>query len=144
VVDETKAARQRRRRPVAELAEHEIGRRWKRVLKRGRSLADLDPDERHQVRIEIKKLRYATEFFDRLFKGGGAKTRKRAALKTLEALQETLGELNDIAVGAHMHGSETEVDLHQEQISRVEELLTAMQAQYRDLAGLEPFWKCET
>jgi inorganic triphosphatase YgiF len=144
VVDETKAARQRRGRPVAELAEQEIGRRWKRVLKRGRNLADLDPDERHQVRIEIKKLRYATEFFDSLFRGGGAKTRKRAALKTLEALQETLGELNDIAVGSHMHGSEAEEALHQEQLSRVDELLTTAQAQYRDLAGLEPFWKSQT
>ena len=140
-VDKSKAARQRRGRPVAELAEQEIGRRWKRVLKRGRNLADLDPDERHQVRIEIKKLRYASEFFDSLFKGGGAKTRKRAALKTLEALQETLGELNDIAVGSHMHGSEVEEALHQQQLPRVDELLTAAQAHYRDLAELEPFWR---
>lgn len=140
-VEESKAARQRRRQPVAELAEQEIGRRWKRVLKRGRNLADLEPDERHQVRIEIKKLRYAAEFFGSLFKGGGAKKRKRAALETLEALQETMGELNDIAVGSGIQASDAEAALHQEQLSRVDELLSAAQAQYRDLAKLEPFWK---
>jgi triphosphatase len=140
VVDQSKPARQRRKQPVTELAELEIGRRWKRVLKRGRNLADLDPEERHQVRIEIKKLRYAGEFFDNLFKGGGAKKRKRAALKTLEALQETLGELNDIAVGSEMHTSDAAEALHQEQLTRVDDLLAAAQAQYQDLATVEPFW----
>jgi triphosphatase len=140
VVDQSKPARQRRKQPVTELAELEIGRRWKRVLKRGRNLADLDPEERHQVRIEIKKLRYAGEFFDSLFKGGGAKKRKRAALKTLEALQETLGELNDIAVGSEMHTSDAAEALHQEQLTRVDDLLATAQAQYQDLATLEPFW----
>jgi CHAD domain-containing protein len=119
----------------------EISRRWKRVLKRGRDLAQLNPEERHRVRIEIKKLRYAGEFFDNLFKGGGAKKRKRSALKTLEALQETLGELNDIAVGSEMHTSDAAEALHQEQLAHVDNLLATAQAQYEDLAPLEPFWK---
>jgi CHAD domain-containing protein len=93
------------------------------------------------VRIEIKKLRYATEFFEALFKGGGAKKKKRAALNTLEALQETLGELNDIAVGSHMDPSAAAEAIHQEQMSRVDELLEAARAQYQELARLEPFWK---
>jgi inorganic triphosphatase YgiF len=97
--DASKPARRRRNQPVAVLAEEELGRRWKKIIKRGRNLVELDPEERHQVRIEIKKLRYAAEFFESLFKSGGAKKRKRAALSTLEALQETLGELNDIAAG---------------------------------------------
>jgi len=96
------------------------------------------------VRIEIKKLRYTAEFFDSLFKGGGAKKRKRTALKTLEALQETLGELNDIAVGSHMTSSEAQEALHQEQLSRVDGLLTTAQAQYRTLAKLKPFWTSTT
>ena len=139
--NEGKAARRRRDEPVAELAEEEIGRRWKRVLKRGRNLADLDPDERHQVRIEIKKLRYATEFFDSLFKGSNVRKRKRAALKTLEALQETLGELNDITVGSEMNSSSAAEAIHQDQFARVDNLLGAAASQYQELAGLEPFWK---
>lgn len=141
VLDDRKVARRRRDKPVAELAQEEIGRRWKRVLKRGRNLADLDPEERHQLRIEIKKLRYATEFFDSLFKGSGAKKRKRAALSTLEALQEMLGELNDIAVGSGMNSSSSAETIHQEQLSRVDDLVSAAESQHRELATLEPFWR---
>lgn len=139
--DGGKPTRKRRDQPIAALAEEELGRRWKKIIKQGRNLVELDPEERHQVRIEIKKLRYATEFFESLFKGGGAKKRKRAALSTLEALQETLGELNDIAVGANMETSPAADTIHQEQLSRVEGLLTDAKAQYQTLAVLEPFWR---
>lgn len=139
--DGSKHARQRRDRPVAALAEEELGRRWKKVIKRGRNLGTLDPEERHQVRIEVKKLRYAAEFFESLFKGHGAKKRKRAVMSRLEALQETLGELNDIAVGAHMGSSPAAEAIHREQMSRVEGLLADAEAHYRELAPLEPFWR---
>ena len=139
--DKSKAVRQRRKQPVAALAEDQIDRRWKKVIKRGKHLAELDPEDRHQVRIEIKKLRYATEFFNNLFKGRGAKKRKRAVLSRLEALQETLGELNDIAVGSHNEPSLLSRQLHEEQTVRVNGLLAAARQQYRELAGLEPFWR---
>jgi inorganic triphosphatase YgiF len=139
--DGSKPARKRRDQPIAVLAEEELSRRWKKIIKRGRNLEELDPEERHQVRIEIKKLRYATEFFETLFKGGGAKKRKRAALSTLEALQETLGELNDIAVSSHMDSSSAADAIHQEQMSHVDGLLADAKAQYQKLAALEPFWQ---
>jgi triphosphatase len=141
LLDESKPSRKRRSQPIRMLAEEELGRRWKKIIKQGRNLVELDPEERHQVRIEIKKLRYATEFFESLFKGGGAKKRKRAALSTLEALQETLGELNDIAVGAHMEASPAADMIHQEQLSRIDGLVADAKAQYQTLAALEPFWR---
>jgi triphosphatase len=90
-------------------------------------------------RIEIKKLWYATEFFESLFKGGGTKKRKRGALSTLEALREALGEPNDIAVDSHMDASPAVDALHQEQIFRVDGLLTDARGQHQRLASLEPF-----
>lgn len=140
-LNESKLARKQRNQPVVGLAEEELGRRWKKIIKQGKNLMELDPEERHQVRIEIKKLRYATEFFESLFKGGGAKKRKRAVLSTLEALQETLGELNDIAVGSHMEASPAADTIHQEQLSRIDGLLADAKAQYQTLAALEPFWQ---
>jgi hypothetical protein len=62
-------------------------------------------------------------------------------LKGSEALQEMLGELNDIAVRSEMHTSDAAEALHQEQLTRVDGLLATAQAQYQDLATLEPFWK---
>jgi inorganic triphosphatase YgiF len=141
LLEESKSARKRRDQPVAALAGEELGRRRKRILKRGRNLVELDPEERHQVRIEIKKLRYAAEFFESLFKKTGGKKRMRVFLSTLEALQETLGELNDIAVGSHMNSSSAAEAIHQEQMARVDGLLTDARAQYQQLADLEPFWQ---
>jgi inorganic triphosphatase YgiF len=141
LMDGSRSARVRRKQPVPALAEEELGRRWKRILKRGRNLAELDPEERHQVRIEIKKLRYATEFFESLFKGKGMKKKRRAALDTLEAFQETLGELNDIAVSSGMDASPAAEAIHKEQIARVDAFLDAAEAHYREFASLEPFWK---
>jgi CHAD domain-containing protein len=65
----------------------------------------------------------------------------RVFLSTLEALQETLGELNDIAVGSHMNSSSAAEAIHQEQMARVDGLLTDARAQYQQLADLEPFWQ---
>jgi inorganic triphosphatase YgiF len=141
LLGESKPARRRRSQPVTMLAQEELGRRWKKIIKQGRNLVELDSEELHQVRIEIKKLRYATEFFESLFKGGGAKKRKRAALSTLEALQETLGELNDIAVGSHMEALPAADMVHQEQLSRIDSLLADAKEQYQKLAVLEPFWR---
>ncbi len=50
-------------------------------------------EERHEVRIAVKKLRYATEFFASLFPRKAA----RSYIKALAVLQDELGVLNDAA-----------------------------------------------
>ncbi len=53
----------------------------------------LDDRRRHKLRIAVKKVRYAAEFFESLF---GRRGGYRKCLKALERLQEVLGRLNDI------------------------------------------------
>src|SRR5215212_10058310 len=89
----------KRNEPVEERAARELAKRRKRVIKRAERLAALDPETRHQLRIEAKKLRYGVEFFGRLFTGKKAKKRRKRTSHALEELQESLGTLNDIAVG---------------------------------------------
>ncbi len=69
----------------------------------------------------------------------GIKKRKRAALSALEALQETLGELSDIAVASHMTSSSAADAIHQEQMARVDGLLKEAKTKYQELANLGPF-----
>jgi CHAD domain-containing protein len=52
-------------------------------------------EHRHGLRIRVKRLRYACEFFAPCFPARAVER----YLKRLRALQELLGELNDIAVG---------------------------------------------
>ena len=71
--------------------------RLKRLRKKVRELAEAasteDPSSLHRLRIAIKRLRYALEFFAPLCSGRPL-TR---LLKKLGLLQDELGQLNDLA-----------------------------------------------
>ena len=136
------ALRELRDEPIESRATRELSKRRKRVVKRAKRLEDLDPEARHEVRIEIKKLRYGIEFFGRLFSGAKAKGRRKRILAAVEELQEILGELNDIAVGGHLlapapAGADGTAPEPEE---LVEDLLARGRRIYHDLAGSKPFW----
>ena len=81
--------------PGRAFAAEVLGKLHRKALKRGRHFRKLAPEERHKLRIALKKLRYAADFFLPLL--GKAKRNRRYA-KTLSALQDRLGRYNDIAV----------------------------------------------
>jgi triphosphatase len=87
-----------RESPIATAAAHDLNRRRKKILKNGDGLKELEPQRRHKLRIQAKKLRYASEFFAGAFPGKKAEKRRKEFLAALEKLQDALGELNDIAV----------------------------------------------
>ncbi|MFO1103191.1 MAG: CHAD domain-containing protein [Methylocystis sp.] len=67
----------------------------KRLLKKSKGLATLSADERHRVRIALKKARYGAEFFESLFDG---RKDARAYLHALGEMQDQLGLFNDMEV----------------------------------------------
>jgi triphosphatase len=87
---------------IERFAGAELERRWQKILKRGRTLRELDPRRRHKLRIAVKKIRYASEFFADVFPGGKSVRRQKAFLKRLKPVQDCLGELNDITVDQHL------------------------------------------
>jgi CHAD domain-containing protein len=90
------------RQPAALFAGDVLDLHRKRLKRRGRGLADLDDEHRHRLRIEAKKLRYASEFFGALYVDRRAKRRRKAFLGALEQMQDYLGDLNDHATGAEV------------------------------------------
>ena len=70
---------------AADFAAAALERLERKASKQARRMDWADPAERHELRIRVKRLRYASEFFGR----------RRAAL---ERLQDVLGELNDVEV----------------------------------------------
>jgi triphosphatase len=78
---------------VFPFASRVLQKRHKRLKKQGKRLATVSPQERHQVRIAAKKLRYAAEFFSSLY----SHKRVRRYLEALAGVQEVLGALNDAA-----------------------------------------------
>lgn len=78
--------------PLTGFARHLLDKRLKAAKKRGRHIEQLDARQRHELRIALKKLRYAIEFFQSLF----AEKRVKPALKALASLQDQLGAMNDV------------------------------------------------
>ena len=92
-------------RTIAETAVEQLNRRWKKLVKRGKHIDALDPQQRHQLRIAAKKLRYASEFFAGVFPEQNAMRRRKRFIAGLKALQVCLGDLNDIVVNKRLSAS---------------------------------------
>jgi inorganic triphosphatase YgiF len=128
-------------RPIGEMAAAELAKRRRKVLKRARDLAALEPEARHRVRIATKKLRYGAEFFQSLFQGRKARKRRRAAVRDLEEMQDALGELNDLAVQDTRFGAAADGAAAGGPAGREDELLDRAGAASRRFAATKPFWR---
>jgi triphosphatase len=82
--------------PARLFARETLERLHKRALKRGRQLSQKAPEERHEVRIALKHIRYAAEFFSFFF--GGA----RPYIRAVAQLQDGLGAFNDAASATYL------------------------------------------
>lgn len=80
-------------RPAKAFARKSLDRLLARALKRGRKLSERSDADRHDLRIALKNLRYAAEFFGVLFDGRRAISHYVAAVSEL---QDLLGAHNDV------------------------------------------------
>lgn len=80
--------------PLAAFAVAALDKRYKRIRRDGEGFAALDIPALHALRIDAKRLRYAGELFAPLH----PEKKVRRFLKSLAALQDALGHLNDGAV----------------------------------------------
>jgi inorganic triphosphatase YgiF len=80
--------------PAGPFAARLLARRHGKLIKRGRNFKQLSTEQRHELRLGLKKLRYAADFFLPLF--GSHAASKRYA-RRLSQLQERLGRYNDAA-----------------------------------------------
>ena len=96
--------RKRASAPLPPFAGEQLDRLWAKVQRRGSRLAEIDEDARHQLRIDVKKLRYSAEFLSGLHARKPVSRQRDAFLAAIRALQERLGELNDRRLGAPERG----------------------------------------
>ncbi|MDE1917175.1 MAG: CHAD domain-containing protein [Sphingomonadales bacterium] len=126
---------------VTPFATHVLKTCRKRLRKRGRRLGRLSHEERHDVRIAAKKLRYAIAFFSSLFAGAKAEKRLRRMEKALGKLQAALGDLNDLHV-AQETLAELGIIIPDEPTAddRKHRLLAQAKESNRALRRAKPFW----
>jgi inorganic triphosphatase YgiF len=91
-----------RERPVSTFVEDEIKRRSRNIVKKLRKLDTLSARRRHKLRISVKKMRYACEFFNGpIVREAGSKATSKFD-RALKELQSWLGKLNDMTVHAKL------------------------------------------
>jgi CHAD domain-containing protein len=89
-----------RSEPFAAFAAGVLRRRHRKACKLAKDLSKLDGQGLHALRIRVKKLRYAAEFFE----GVWPRRRTRRYLKRLAGLQQVLGDVHDAFVAADLVG----------------------------------------
>ncbi|HET7881109.1 MAG TPA: CHAD domain-containing protein [Acetobacteraceae bacterium] len=83
--------------PAGDFGARTLAKLHRKALKRGAHFRHLPPDRRHKVRIALKNLRYATEFFR---DAQPAEAGWKDYLRGVEDLQEALGHDNDASMTA--------------------------------------------
>jgi CHAD domain-containing protein len=97
-----------------------------------RGFAGQSPEERHELRIALKKLRYTIELFAGLY---DAEETKRF-IQSLKRLQDKLGEANDLQTGRKLVGELSPAGRRSTAVAQSGQRLLAWHA--RRIAKAEP------
>jgi CHAD domain-containing protein len=120
----------------------------RKALKQAHGIDWQDAEERHRLRIRIKRLRYGCDFFSSSFAGAAARPYSRR----LAALQDILGDLNDIAVarrllaeiaprGAPRAALGAAAYTRQALAARERMLVTSLEQAWATFEKRRPFWR---
>ena len=82
-------------KPMMPFVVKRLDRLWRRIADRGSNFTHLSDTDRHELRIDIKKIRYALEFLREPFALAG--NLRDQFGEAAEGLQDSLGRLNDLA-----------------------------------------------
>ncbi|HLX17534.1 MAG TPA: CHAD domain-containing protein [Bradyrhizobium sp.] len=151
--------RARRELPVEIFAAGQLSHRYKRIRRRGRRMDHLDPEQLHRLRIQVKKARYATDFFSGIYHGKKSAKQSKKIRSSLMQLQNSLGRVNDIVthkalfsdiIASRAKGLTEEQGRHRafaagliigDQQAQVERLLDRARKAFSRFDGAKAFWK---
>ena len=124
-------------------ASEALERLHRKSLKEAQRIDWADAERRHRLRIRVKRLRYACDFFAASFAGAAA----QPYLKRLAALQDILGALNDIAVARRLlaelgkHEAAAAAHVRRTLAARERMLVSSLDAAWSAFEKRRPFWR---
>lgn len=124
-------ARAWRKGKVARLARRAMRHAWSDSAAHGADLARMPQRDRHELRKDLKTLRYLAEFFVPLWPGDA----QDAFLDRMRGLQDALGALNDLSLldGGAPGAQPPPAD-------QMRQLLKTAQKDWRALRDTKPYW----
>ncbi|MGA7804648.1 CHAD domain-containing protein, partial [Bradyrhizobium sp.] len=155
---EDAAMRARRETPIEIYAAEQLSRRCKKIRRRGAQMNELNPEELHALRIQVKKARYAAEFVSGVYRGRKSAKQYKKTRTSLTQLQGALGRLNDIVthkalfsdiIASPAKGLTDEQNRHRafaagliigDQQAQVQHLRDRAHKAYAHFAHAKPFW----
>lgn len=129
--------------PASGFAAHSLDCLQRRVKKDGRYLKNGTDTERHELRKDAKKLRYAAEFFATLFDEPKQKRRHRKFIGRMEDLQDKLGAINDLVTAGDIIeqlGFSKDMAADQRNGGDRTQLIKRADKAWEDLMDLKRFW----
>jgi CHAD domain-containing protein len=151
--------RARHEMPIEMYAAEQLSHRCRRIRRRGARINDPDPEQLHRLRIQVKKVRYATEFFSSVYHGKKSAKQCKKIRSSLMQLQNCLGRVNDIVthkalftdiIESHAKGLTEEQSRHRafaagliigDQQAQVEKLRNRARKAHSRFAHAKAFWK---
>ncbi len=91
-------ARKKRAAATKAFAPVALDKRWKTVARQMKRFDRLTIEQRHDLRKDLKKLRYTLEYFVDLY----SQKKCQAFLKSMKKLQNAFGYLNDVVLADHL------------------------------------------
>lgn len=156
---EDPAKQARRQAPIEFYAAEQLWRRFGKIKRRGGKIANLNSEKLHRFRIQVKKARYAAEFFSSIYSNKKSVKRRKKLISSLMQLQNSLGSINDIATHKVLFADIinnprrglTEKQNHQrafaagliigDQQARIPGLVEKARNAYRRFNRAKPFWR---
>ena len=136
-------------RTIGEIAPQLLDQRRRAAKKAGKDFSGQSPDERHKLRIALKKLRYTGELLGSLYDA----SQVHKFTERLKQLQDDLGHANDVRVGEDIvaelaregdagadvaKAGRQVLDFHQQRLAKRER---KVRKHLRRLFHTEPFWR---
>lgn len=131
--------------PVTEFADRVLSKRFRKARKKGKDFETMPTAQRHEVRIAVKKFRYALDFFQTLYPAAGVEPFR----ERLRNLQDDMGRMNDATVAEglaeDLAGGDAETMVGAALVKgwyahRLKAVEPHMVAAWEDFRSAEPFW----
>jgi len=125
--------------PILVYARKALERSHAKLQQRADAVDWTDRRQRHRVRIALKRLRYSCDFFADCFPARAV----RPFLGKLGALQDTLGEMNDLAVAQTLL---RELPADAKRVRhwlerRERRLIASLSREWAEFARMRPYWQ---
>lgn len=132
--------RKRLAAPAETAANAALNAAWATVAKRGRAIDTLSIDERHELRKDLKTLRYLIEFHLPLYPA----KQTGPLLRRIKKLQDLFGYLNDVAMAERLRdilsGAPLVDDVVAHHEKRLKRAWRRARTLWSELAACERFW----